>query len=382
MSESTTLAITARAAEMRAQGRPVLSLSAGEPDFGTPEAVARAGIAAIEAGLTGYTAAAGLPELRRAIAAHLGREYGLAYEPAEVCVTASVKPALSLALTALLEPGDKVVIQAPYWVSYPDIVRLAGGEPAVLETGVDGGFLPTEDALAEAMAAEGVRGILLNTPSNPTGAVWDERLLTTLVGLCRERDQWILSDEIYSRVVYEGWAHRSPAAIPGGHELTIHVDGLSKAYAMTGWRIGWIAGPREPVAAIAAIQSHVLGNAPTVSQYAALEALSERGSAYPQQMLEAFAERRAWLIEAVGALPGFRLSEPRGAFYLFPDVSEVCARRGTDDVALARTLLEEVEVAVVPGTAFGSPGHLRLSFAASLGVLQAAIGRIADWLAR
>lgn len=384
ISESTTLAITARAAELKAQGRDVISLAAGEPDFPTPAPIAEAGIAAIRQGRTRYTATAGVPELRRAVAESLRRDYGLDYRANEVCVTAGTKPAIWLALAALLEPGEVVLVPAPYWVSYPAIVSLAGGVPRVLDTHEEAGFLPEPDELERALAERDVRGILLNSPCNPTGAVWPEARLAHLVETCARHDRWIVSDEIYADICYLDRPARSPAAMPGGREHTIVLNGLSKSCSMTGWRLGYMAGPEPVVAAATRAQSQLIGNACTISQYAALRALAAEGHADVKDaraaMVEQFARRRGFLVRALGELPRLTVRAPQGAFYVFPGVRAICAHLGCDDVSLAQRLLEEIGVATVPGSAFGKSGYLRLSFAASMDDLERAVDRLGEWL--
>lgn len=380
ISESKTLAITSRAAELRAEGKDIISLSAGEPDFPTPAPIAEAGIQAIRDGKTRYTPVPGIPELRALVAQHLARDYDLDYDASEICVTASVKAGLTLALLGLGEPEDKVILPAPYWVSYPEVVGLSRAIPEILPCSETNGFLPTIPDLEAALSGDGVAGIILNSPSNPSGAVWPESLLEALIEICAEYDCWILSDEIYARVTYDDARYVSPASLPGGKERTIVLNGLSKVYSMTGWRIGYMAAPRELITAVTALQSHALGNPPTISQYAALEALSDRGVDYPNEMLEAFRKRRAWLGNALAKLPGFTLHMPAGAFYMFPGVHAILEARGIDDIELAQELLEEAQVALVPGSAFGAPGHIRFSFAASMDKLQEAIRRIEEWL--
>jgi len=382
ISESKTLAITSRAAELRAEGKDIISLSAGEPDFPTPAPIAEAGIQAIRDGKTRYTSVPGTPELRKRVAEHLARDYGLDYDWKEICATASVKAGLTLALLALGEPEDKVILPAPYWVSYPEVVGLSRAIPEVMPCSEANGFLPTVADLEAALSGEGVAGIILNSPSNPSGAVWPESLLQSLIEICAENDCWILSDEIYARVTYDGVSYVSPAKLPGGKERTIVLNGLSKVYAMTGWRIGYMAAPRELIQAVTALQSHALGNPPTISQYAAMEALSDRGVDYPNEMLAAFTERRAWLGGALQKLPGFTLNMPQGAFYMFPGVHAILEAHGIDDIELAGILLDEAGVALVPGSAFGAPGHIRVSFAASMEKIQEAVRRIEEWLKR
>ena len=354
-------------------------MAAGEPDFATPVAIADAGICAIRSGKTRYTAAAGLSELRSLVAESLERELGIGYRPEEICITASTKPGIFLALQCLIEAGDRVVVLAPYWVSYPEMLRIAGASPTILECKEANGFLPTRQALEEALSPVAVKGILLNSPCNPSGAVWPKAALEMLLDVCEQHDCWIISDEIYSLITYVSSRHISPASLRRGKERCIVANGLSKSFAMTGWRIGYLAGPVELIEAVIKVQSQTLGNPPTISQYAALEAYTQRGSKYPMAMLDAFRKRRSYMIDALGAIPGMSLHPPQGSFYLFPGVAKILAEREMDDVQLARTLLEEARVAVVPGSAFGAPGHIRLSFAASLEDLAEGTRRIAKW---
>ncbi len=378
--ESTTLAIAARAAELRAAGRNIISLAAGEPDFATPSAASEAGIQAIRNGETHYTPVAGIAPLRKAVSEAIARDYDLNYDPSQICISAGTKPAIWLALTALLEPGDLVVVVAPYWVSYPDIVALAGGEVLLLETDEQNGFVPTQEQLETALGSPGVRGILINSPSNPTGAIWPPERIEQLVAICARRDRWIVSDEIYSELHFDDTRVVSPTQIPGGRERTVLLNGFSKTYAMTGWRMGWLAAPPELVRGVIRAQSQLMGNACSISQAAALEALAPRNRGDVDKMIDAFRKRRAFLIPAVQRIEGFSLHPPSGAFYAFPGVQPLIAARGlADDVALAKTLLEQTEVATVPGTAFGRPGHIRLSFAASLEDLHEAMERIWRW---
>lgn len=379
ISESTTLAITARAAELRSSGKDVISLSAGEPDFRTPEIPSRGGIAAIEGGKTKYTAAAGLPELRDAVSRSLARDFGLEYSRAEICITAGTKPAINLSLISLIEIGDPVIVLAPYWVSYPDLVRLAGGEPVILQAREEDEFLPDLDELG-ALLAKGASGVILNSPCNPTGTVWPRERIEALVGLCTQHDAWILSDEIYAQILYDGAEHVSPAQVPGGRERTVVLNGFSKSFSMTGWRIGYLAAPAEFTASVIRSQSQMIGNACTPSQHAAIAALSDEAQAARLQMVEAFTERRAFMVRALPELPGFTLRSPKGAFYLFPGVQRVLDQLGIDDVTLAKRLLDESLLAVVPGSAFGLPGHLRLSFASSIEELRRAVERLHEFL--
>jgi aspartate aminotransferase len=376
------MAISARAAELRAAGAEVISLAAGEPDFETPAPIAEAGIAAIRAGDTHYTAADGTAALRGAIAKAMARDHGLEYRASEVCVTAGTKSAIALCLLALVEEGDEVIVPAPYWVSYPPLVEMAGGVPRVVETTEDNGFVPTLAQLERTLAEPRVRGILVNSPSNPSGQVWPEERVHALVELCRKHDRWIVSDEIYTRIRYGETRPISPAECPGGRECTAVLNGLSKAFAMTGWRLGWVAGPSKMISAVKSVQSHTIGNPCTISQAAALAALSDEGNALVQVMVDAFRERCDWFVPALQALPGITLRPPEGAFYVFPGVAALCEAHGTDDIGLCKMLLDELQIATVPGTAFGTPGHVRLSFAASLDNLRTAVERLHAWLKR
>lgn len=375
--ESTTLAISARAGALRAAGKPVISLSAGEPDFGTPEPIRRAGIAAIEGGHTRYTATSGIPALREQGAAWLGRAFGLDLAGAEeVMVTAGAKPALHLAFTTLLEPGDRVLVPAPYWVSYPDLVRLSGGEPVVLPACPDQGFVHTPEQIAAAARENGAKGIVLNFPNNPSGAVPEADWVARVVEACAREDLWILSDEIYGLILYDGARHVSPAAVPGGRDRTIVVTGGTKSHSLTGWRVGLMAGPADVIAAAGRIQSQAIGNTCTISQHACIACVTEDFEDELRTRLASFDERRRFLVETLPKIPGLALEAPRGAFYAFVDARELCAARAQDDVAFCQDLLESVHVAAVPGTAFGCPGFVRLSYAASMDDLREASDRL------
>ncbi len=379
ISESKTLAITALAAKMRAEGREIISLSAGEPDFETPEVIRQAGIQAIEQGWTRYTPAAGKPEVRKVAAESLQRDFGLNYSSDEICITAGTKPAIYESLLVLLNPGDKALIFAPYWVSYPDLVRMAAGEPVILASQEETAFLPTKADLEQAFAEHDLRCVILNSPCNPTGSIWPPELIESLVELCAAHETWILSDEIYGQILYGDSLHVSPAEIRGGRKLTVVLNGLSKAYSMTGWRLGYLAAPKEVTKAVAKIQSQMLGNPCTISQGAALEALGEDHSKERGEMLQAFKDRRSFLLERLPSLWGFSLRAPGGAFYMFPGVKPLLKQTGWDDERLCMEALQEIGVAMVPGSAFGSPGHIRLSFAASMEDLKQAVSRLDTW---
>ncbi|WPD19392.1 pyridoxal phosphate-dependent aminotransferase [Thermaerobacter composti] len=380
---SVTIAIDTRAKALQDAGERVINLSAGEPDFPTPRHVCAAAVAAIEAGFTRYTPAAGIAELRRAIAEKHRRDNGVAYAEDEIVVSSGGKHALFNAFMAICDPGDQVIIPAPYWVSYPEMVRLAGGEPVIVETGPETGFKLTPEALRRALGPRS-RAVVVNSPNNPTGAVYTREELDALAAVAAEADLWIVTDELYEHLIYEG-EHVSIAALrPEYRQRTILINGVSKAYAMTGWRIGWAAAPRPVAQAMAAIQSQATSAVNSMAQKAAVAALTG-----PQDdvaaMREEYRQRRDLLVEGLSSLPGIAVERPAGAFYVYPSVRgllgrEIGGRRVDDDVALAEVLLEAARIAVVPGTAFGTPGYLRLSYATARADLEEALRRLGQLL--
>jgi aspartate aminotransferase len=375
--ESATLGMTARAAALARAGRSVVSLSAGEPDFATPEYICEAGIRAIRDGHTHYPPAAGLRPLREAIAGHVEETGGGACATAEVLVSAGAKQVLFEALFTLFGPGDRVLIPAPYWVSYPAMARLARAEPVVLETLAEEGWKVSPEALDEAARA-GARGLILNSPSNPTGAMYDADELDALVEIAARHGLWIVSDEIYREIRYRS-DYASLGARRSDHERIVVVDGFSKAYAMTGWRVGYAVGPVEVIEAMTTLQGHVNTNTALPCQHAALAALSDRAARDRAvgEMVATFAARRELLLGALGSVPGIEPLPPDGAFYLWIDAREWCDALGGDSTALCFDLLEQEGVALVPGAAFGVEGHFRLSFAAADPVLEDAAARLA-----
>jgi aspartate aminotransferase len=374
--ESATLGMTARAAALARAGRSVVSLSAGEPDFATPEYICEAGVRAIRDGHTHYPPAAGLRPLREAIAAHVEEACGGACAPSEVLVSAGAKQILFEALFTLLGSGDRLLVPAPFWVSYPAMARLARAEPVVIETSAEDGWKVSAEALEEA-AREGARAVVLNSPSNPTGAIYDAGELDALVEVAQRYEMWIVSDEIYREIRYRD-EYASLAARRSDYERIVVVDGFSKAYAMTGWRVGYAVGPVEVVEAMTTLQGHVNTNTALPCQYAALAALTDaeaRRSAVGA-MVAAFAARRALLLSALKSVPGLEPLPPDGAFYLWIDAGAWCDALGGDSAALCYDLLEHEGLALVPGSAFGVEGHVRLSFAAAEPVLEAAVDRL------
>ncbi|MFO8011751.1 MAG: pyridoxal phosphate-dependent aminotransferase [Phycisphaerae bacterium] len=384
---SMTLAVSAKAKQMKADGADVVSFGAGQPDFKTPDHICEAGIQAIRDGHHGYIVpASGLADLKAAVADYLDRTCGLSYAPEQICITTGGKYALFEAFLAVLEPGDEAVLPAPYWVSYPEQIRFAGGEALVVHAGVEQGFKMTPEQLAAAVTDK-TRALVLNSPSNPTGAVYTRDELDALAQVVAGRDVWVFADEIYNELVYDGVETCSFATLrPGLADQTITFGGASKTWAMTGWRIGWAAGPKEVIAAIGRLQSQSTSAPTSIAEYAAIAAVS--GPQEPTRaMYEAFDGRRKVMADRLAAMDGVRLVRPQGAFYVFPDFSGAYERvLGPDaevpkSLAFADRLLEEAHVAVVPGAAFGDDGCARLSFATSMEEIEKGLDRLETFLA-
>ncbi|MBL8738036.1 MAG: pyridoxal phosphate-dependent aminotransferase [Planctomycetes bacterium] len=374
--ESATLAITAKAAKLKAAGADVVSLGAGEPDFVTPAPIARSGIRAIEQGDTRYTAAPGTPQLRAAGAKWLNTTFGLGYSSDEVMVCAGAKGALHMALDAIVEPGQKVLVLAPYWVSYPALVTMADGVPVIVEPAIERGFVHDAATIDAAIRQHRAAGLIVNYPNNPSGAVPTRAQVQALVDVVEANDVWLLSDEIYATLLYDGAEHVSPASLPGGRDRTIVVNGFTKSHTLTGWRTSFLAGPRPVVDAACRIQSQVLGNPCTISQAATLTACELPLPDEQKRRMSAFDERRRYLVAEINRIPGLRLTAPRGAFYALVDVRELCTKKGLDDVRLCERLLDEQLLAAVPGSAFAIPGFVRLSYAAAMDQLHKAVARL------
>lgn len=378
---SPTIAMTQRAREMALAGRDVISLSAGEPDFDPPAHVSEAAVRAVAEGRTRYTAPDGIPELKRAVAAKFARDNGLDYAFDEISAAGGGKQVIWNALQATLDPGTEVIVPAPYWASYPDMVRLAGGEPVIVPTRAEEGFLLAPEAL-EAAITERTRWLVLNAPSNPTGAIYPEAALRALTDvLLRHPQVLVLSDDIYEHIRY-GARFVTPAQVePRLKDRTLTVNGVSKAYAMTGWRIGYAGGPAPLVAAMRKVQSQTTSCPCSVSQWAAVAALDGPQDALAERAA-AFARRRDLVVEALAACPGLACPVPEGAFYAYPSIEGCIGRtsRGgaliSDDEAFALALLEEEGVAVVHGAAFGASPAFRLSTAASEAALGEAMIRL------
>jgi aspartate aminotransferase len=379
---SPTMAITALAAELKASGRDVIGLAAGEPDFDTPDHVKAAANAAIARGETKYTAADGTPALKKAVAAKYKRENGLDYAPEQVTIACGGKHIIYNAMMATLNPGDEVVIPAPYWVSYPDIVLLCGATPVPVAAGLDQGFKITPAQLEAAITPK-TKWLILNSPSNPTGAAYSRAELKALAAvLLRHPQVWILSDDIYEHLVYDNFEFTTIAQVePALYDRTLTMNGVSKAYAMTGWRIGYAAGPKELIKAMGTIQSQSTSNPCSISQAASVEALNGTQDFLPEWR-EAFRARRDRVVAMLNDAPGIRCPRPEGAFYVYPDVSGLIGKTTrdgktlADDTMVATWLLESEGVAVVQGAAFGLSPAFRISYATSMSVLEDACTRI------
>ncbi|MBM4123179.1 MAG: pyridoxal phosphate-dependent aminotransferase [Nitrospira sp.] len=377
---SPTLSITATAKSMKAQGIDVIDFASGEPDFDTPEPVKAAAEAAIRAGFTKYTASSGIDELRSAIADKLKAELGLAYPKSQILVSCGAKHTLYNLAQALLEAGDEVIIPAPFWVSYRDQVLLNDATPVLLETKEADGYAISR-AMLESCVTPRTKAIIVNSPGNPTGATYDRPTLEVIADFALRRDLIIISDEIYEKILYDGVTHISIATLgPEVAARTVIVNGVSKAYAMTGWRIGYAAGPKDLLTAMADIQSQSTSNPTSISQKAAVAAL-RMGETFPQQMVTEFDRRRRLMVERLNKMPGVSCRMPTGAFYAFPNVSGLLTRRhpaGPIDspAALAAYLLKEAQVAVVPGEPFGSTHHIRLSYATGMEAIARGLERM------
>jgi aspartate aminotransferase len=372
---SPTLGITARARQMRAQGIDVISFGAGEPDFDTPEPIKQAAITALEGGDTKYTASSGTEALKQAICEKLLRDNGLSYQPNEIIVSVGAKHTLYNIMQTVLDPGDEVIIPQPYWVSYPEQVKLAGGVPVFAEARESEGFRITAAAI-RAVVTPRSRMLIVNSPSNPTGAAIEASELQNIADVAVERHLILVSDEIYEKLIYDGRRHTSIASL--GEEVkarTLTVNGFSKAYSMTGWRLGYAAGDKAVVAAMGRIQDQSTSNPTSFAQAGAVAALKG-----PQEtvarMARAFEERRNVIVDRLNRIPGISCVNPDGAFYVLPNISGLCSSSVPDSDALAEHLLAEARIAVVPGSGFGAPEHIRLSYATSMELIQEGMNRL------
>ena len=381
---SVTLAIDASAKQLRAMGLDVIGFGAGEPDFDTPRYIKSAARDALDAGMTKYTPVAGTVELRTEIQQKLLRDNGLDYELADIIVSSGAKQCLFNALSAILDPGDEVLLPSPCWVSYPEMVRMAGGVPVMVKGDEANGFLVDADALRPHVT-ERTKALILNSPNNPSGSVCSRALLEGIAALAVEKQFYVISDEIYEKLIYDGEAHVSIASL--GNEIraqTIVVNGVSKSYAMTGWRIGYAAGPKAVIRAMTAFQSHSTSNPNSIAQHAAAVALTN-GEKFMHDSLVEFDARRRLMHQLISEIPGLSAALPKGAFYMMLNISALIGKslngraiRGSDD--FAEMLLESQKVAVVPARAFGDDRYVRLSYATSRDKITLGLARIAEFV--
>ncbi|MBN2324774.1 MAG: pyridoxal phosphate-dependent aminotransferase [Spirochaetes bacterium] len=367
---SLTLAMNSKAKEMKAKGVDVISFAAGEPDFNTPAHVKEAGKRAIDDNKTYYTPASGIPELKMAVAKKLERENGLKYTAANISINSGAKHSVFNVLSVLVDEKDEVIVPAPYWVSYSEMVRILGGKPVFIATDEKSGFKITTRDLEKAVT-ERTKVFLMNSPNNPTGAVYTKEELYDLARWLEEKDIVIVSDEIYEKILYDGFTHTSIASYSEKiKRKTVIVNGVSKAFSMTGWRIGYAAGPVPLIEAVNRLQGHATGNPSSIAQWASLVALTE-DAGFIEEWVGEFKKRRDYIVGALNGIPGISCTVPRGAFYVFPNVQKLLSRtiggeKIEDSMSLANYLLERGRISVVPGIAFGQDGYIRISFATSM----------------
>jgi aspartate aminotransferase len=373
LTPSLTLSIDSKAKAMKAEGIDVCGFGAGEPDFDTPEHIKAACMASLDAGFTKYTPSSGIPELRQAISDKFKADNHIDYKPSQIVVSNGAKHSCYNAILATCQPGDEVIIPAPYWLSYPEMVRLAGAEPVIVQTREENDWKMTPDEFRDAMTPR-TKLVILNSPGNPTGAVYSRAELEALVEVAVDEEILILSDEIYEKLTYDGAEHVSVASLPGAYDLTITINGFSKAYAMTGWRLGYLGAPDPIAKAIDAIQSHSASNPCSFAQKGGLAAL--KGDQQPvADMRDEFDLRRRYMCDRIAKIPGLSLVTPKGAFYVLANVSKL----GLTSQNFADRLLSKHHVAVVPGLAFGDDRTIRLSYATSMDVINKGLGRLEEF---
>jgi aspartate aminotransferase len=376
---SPTMVVLAEAEKLRARGLDVVDFGPGEPDFPTPAHIKEAAVEALERNRTKYTATAGIAPLREAVCRWHAQQLGSPYEPGECIICVGGKHAIYNAVMALIQEGDEVLIPSPYWVSFPDIVKIAGGEPVFVPTDASSGFELRAEQLQAAMTSR-TRMAIINSPNNPTGAIIPPAEFEKIYELCRRRSIWLLTDECYSHFTYGAARPYSIAGVRGSKPHLIIVGSLSKTFSMTGWRIGYALAPKSIIEAMLKVQSQCTSNPSSISQYAALAALTGPMDSLPVMLAE-YARRRARILAGLSAIPGVSCTEPSGAFYAFPDVSAHLVDGSGDSTALARHLLEREQVAVVPGDAFGAPGYLRISYATSIDRIEEGLRRLERFFA-
>lgn len=376
---SLTLAITAKAKAMRDKNVDVIGFGAGEPDFDTPVFIKQAAKKAMDAGFTKYTPTSGILELKKAICDKFVRDNDLNYESGEIIISCGAKHSLYNAIQTICEEGDEVILPAPYWVSYPEQIKLAGATPIIVQTSEENGFKLKGRAFSESITRK-TKALILNSPNNPTGAVYSKEELSSIAAIAMEKGIYIISDEIYEKIIYDA-EHVSIAALsPQIKNLTILINGVSKSYSMTGWRIGYAAANKEIVAAMSGLQDHSTSNPSSIAQWAAVAAISGDQSILKEMVVE-FRKRRDYIVQRLSEIDGVSCLQPDGAFYFFLNVSGLFGKTFNgqmimDSILLTELLLTEAKVAVVPGSAFGSPGHIRLSFATSMSNITSGLNRI------
>ncbi len=379
---SPTLAIDAKAKALRQQGIDIISFGTGEPDFDTPDNIKEAAVSAIKSGYTKYCPVSGSPEIKKAVIDKFKRDNGLDYEPAEIIVSCGAKHSLYNIFQTIIDDGDEVIIAAPYWVSYTDMVILAGGKPVIVNTDDKNGFKMTPGALEKAITSK-TKAVILNSPSNPTGSMYGFDELKAIAAVCLKHNILIISDEIYEKLVFCGAKFLSIASVsPEAKALTIVVNGVSKAFSMTGWRIGYAAGNKDIISAMAKIQSQSTSNPASISLKAAVEALNGKQDAVEMMRAE-FEKRRNYIIERLNNMEGISCLKPDGAFYVFPNVSKLmgktfAGKRINNDMEFADYLLEKAKIAVVPGLCFGAEGYMRLSYATSVEMIEEGMNRLQE----
>lgn len=383
ISPSVTLDITAKAKAMKTQGIDVIGFGAGEPDFNTPENIRKEGIRAIEKGLTRYTPASGIVELKEAICKKLKEENNLNYDTKNIIISNGAKHSIFNALMAIINPGDEVIIGVPYWVSYPELVKISGGTPVFVQTKEENDFKFSVSDLDKALTRN-TKALILNSPNNPTGAIYDEKELKSIANWAVENNIFIISDEIYEKLVYDG-KHISIASLNEDiKKLTIVINGMSKAYAMTGWRIGYAAACEEIIKVMSNLQSHTTSNPSSISQYASVVGLTGDQSSV-EKMRKQFEERRDYMAETINSIEGLSCKKPKGAFYIMVNITQLKGKtiRGTEinsSLDFAKVLLEECKVAVIPGVGFGDDDYIRLSYATSMENIKEGLRRIRDFV--
>ena len=383
---SLTLEITAKAKKLKSEGVSIIGFGAGEPDFNTPQYVIDAAKRALDIGFTKYTPAAGMPELKKAICEKFLKDNGLSYEPSRIVVSTGAKSSLFHAICAMIDEGDEAILPSPYWLTYPELVKLAGGKTVFVKTSANNGYKMTAKEL-EASVTDKTKLLILNSPNNPTGAVYTKEELTAIARVCEEKKIYVISDEIYEKLVYGGEKHISIASLSEYmKEHTVVINGMSKSYSMTGWRIGYLAAPQDIAKAVSSMQSHTTSNACSIAQYASVAALtSEESDYFIEKMQKTFDERRKYMVKTLQETKGVVLPEPKGAFYVFADVSSYYGKKFEGEEVKGSLSFAELAlkkgVAVVPGIAFGDDNCIRLSYAISLEDVKEGLKRLKDFLA-